>query len=74
MPQYVLAFQAWYGGGEWLVEVLKETPQRFLIRATTPMMIPGGRRLMPGETAYVAKSVVRAMTNQNSEQERPSDG
>ncbi len=54
-----LCWQSWYGGGRWTVEVIKETPKRYLIRALiSDTMIPGGRKLNVGETAYVDKTVV----------------
>lgn len=54
-----LRLSAWYGTGRWPVEIIRETPKRYLIRAlVSGTMIPGGRRLQAGDTAYVDKTVV----------------
>lgn len=54
-----LRLSAWYGAGCWPVEIVRETPKRYLIKAlASGTMIPGGRRLQAGETAYVDKAVV----------------
>lgn len=59
MMRAELCWQSWYGGGCWPVEVIKETPKRYFIRALIDdTMIPGGRKLRAGETAYVDKAVV----------------
>ena len=55
-----LCINAWYGRGETEVEIVKETSKRYLIRGVTPdTLIPGGRRLHPGDEVYVPKYAIK---------------
>lgn len=60
--QAELHLNAWYGQGKWPVEIVKETPKRYLIRILHDgTMTPGGATHKPGAEVLVKKSVIKVI-------------
>lgn len=58
--KYYLCINAWYGRGEHEVEIVKETPKRYLVRCLTRnALFPGGRRFNEGDEVYVPKHAIK---------------
>lgn len=55
-----LCLNAWYGRSEQPVEIVKETPKRYLVRILRDnTLVPGGRRLNTGDEVFVPKYAIK---------------
>ena len=55
-----LCMNAWYGRSEEPVEIVKETPKRYLVRILREnTLVPGGRRLHTGAEVFVPKYAIK---------------
>lgn len=56
----LLCINAWYGRGEHPVEIVKETPKRYLVKILRDnTLVPGGRRMNTGDELYVPKYAIK---------------
>lgn len=56
----LLCINSWYGRSEQPVEIVKETPQRYLVKILRDgTLVPGARRLNAGDTLYVPKYAIK---------------
>lgn len=55
----LLCINGWHGRSEHPVEIVKETPKRYLVRGIAEAPLPGGRWLLPGQEVYVPKYAIK---------------
>lgn len=60
MKQAFVCINGWHGRDEKPVEIIKETPKRYLVRTLADTtFLPGGRREPKGTEVYVPKYAIK---------------
>ena len=59
----VLCLDGWAGRTTQIVEIVRETPKRYRVRAITPLLLPGHRTIARDEETLVPKRAVSLLTN-----------